>query len=115
MNNDAYFSEHISENIAIKSNITDRGTHDHSIFADDKHDPCTIVIFGTSGDLTERKLIPALCRLFSEGGLPDDFLIVGCGRTEMGDAAFRDKMKEAISSYCALDDEWWKTFSSRLF
>ncbi|MBL7102411.1 MAG: hypothetical protein ISS60_06600, partial [Desulfobacteraceae bacterium] len=44
-------------------------------------EPCTLVIIGASGDLTARKLVPALLNLYLNDGLPDPFLIVGCGRT----------------------------------
>jgi len=53
-------------------------------------DPCTIVIFGASGDLTRRKLIPALFELASCGSLARRFAIVGFARSEMSDAAFQD-------------------------
>ena len=43
-------------------------------------EPCTIVIFGASGDLTVRKLIPALCHLFLEGQMPESFRVVGFAR-----------------------------------
>ena len=55
-------------------------------------DPCTIVILGASGDLTSRKLIPALYNLFRKGGLPDPFRIVGCGRTSLSDEEFHSKV-----------------------
>ncbi|HDO30197.1 MAG TPA: hypothetical protein ENG79_03945, partial [Desulfobacteraceae bacterium] len=44
-------------------------------------EPCTIVIFGASGDLTRRKLIPALYSMFIQGRMPTPFTIVGCSRT----------------------------------
>ncbi|MDF1535603.1 MAG: glucose-6-phosphate dehydrogenase [bacterium] len=59
-------------------------------------DPCTVVIIGASGDLTERKLIPALYSLFARDGLPDPFTVVGCGRTVMTSEQFRRKMEPAI-------------------
>ncbi len=46
-------------------------------------DPCTVVIFGASGDLAKRKLLPALYRLVQERLLPAEFAIVGLARTEM--------------------------------
>ena len=46
-------------------------------------DPCLIVIFGATGDLTARKLIPALFDLFVDGNLPRPCSIVGCGRTSL--------------------------------
>ena len=48
-------------------------------------DPCTIVIVGATGDLTARKLVPALFNLYLNDGLPDSFSIVGCGRTKLND------------------------------
>ena len=84
-------------------------------FAGDRHDPCTIVIFGASGDLTERKLIPSLYTLYIAGGLPDSFLIVGCSRTEMTSEHFREKMKSALASHIDVNQEQWNTFVNRLF
>ncbi|TPW15893.1 MAG: glucose-6-phosphate 1-dehydrogenase, partial [bacterium] len=51
-------------------------------------EPATLVIFGATGDLTRRKLIPALYRLFRQRQLPPGFRVVGVGRTEMNDPDF---------------------------
>jgi glucose-6-phosphate 1-dehydrogenase len=59
----------------------------------------TLVIFGASGDLTSRKLIPALCSLKSQNLLPGKFAVIGVGRTKMTTAEFREKMKHAIITY----------------
>lgn len=59
-------------------------------------DPCTIVIFGASGDLTYRKLMPALYNLFSNGCVPEKFCVVGAGRTDMSDDAFRIECKRVL-------------------
>lgn len=88
---------------------------DKHCFAGDKHDPCTIVIFGASGDLTERKLIPALYTLYIEGGLPESFLIVGCSRTEMTSEHFREKMRSTLSSHNDINPDQWNDFGRRLF
>ena len=48
-------------------------------------DSCAIIIMGATGDLTARKLIPALFNLYLNDGLPEPFLIVGCGRTRLED------------------------------
>jgi len=61
-------------------------------------EPCSIVIFGASGDLTERKLIPSLFCLFNHGLLPDEFLIIGAARKAMNDDSFRKKMKTALKN-----------------
>jgi glucose-6-phosphate 1-dehydrogenase len=62
-------------------------------------DPCTIVIFGASGDLARRKLIPALFELCACGSLGRRFAIVGFARSKMTDDAFRDAMTEAVRKY----------------
>jgi len=60
------------------------------------HEPCVLVIFGASGDLARRKLIPALFNLERDGSLCEYLTIVGYGRTPMAAEAFREKMAEAI-------------------
>jgi glucose-6-phosphate 1-dehydrogenase len=62
-------------------------------------EPCAITIFGASGDLTQRKLIPALYSLGFRNLLPENFGIVGVARTEMTDEAWRDKMQEAVKEH----------------
>ncbi|HWC05625.1 MAG TPA: glucose-6-phosphate dehydrogenase, partial [Gemmatimonadota bacterium] len=54
---------------------------------------CTFVIFGATGDLTERKLMPALYRLARERCLGGDFRVLGLSRGEMSDGTFRSKMR----------------------
>jgi glucose-6-phosphate 1-dehydrogenase len=77
-------------------------------------DPCTIVIIGATGDLTARKLIPALFDLYLNDGLPQPFQIVGCGRTGMDDGQFRNKMESALKNAGMLDQDQWPTFSAAL-
>ena len=62
-------------------------------------DPCLLVIFGASGDLTSKKLIPALYSLAYRGLLPERFGIVGAARSEESDDAFRERMKQAVSEH----------------
>lgn len=59
-------------------------------------EPVTIVIFGASGDLSKRKLIPALYHLQNAGCLPDRYVVVGFSRTPMSDEAYRDSMRKAL-------------------
>ena len=59
--------------------------------------PCTMVIFGASGDLTVRKLIPGLYELYGRGLLPDRFAVLGAARTAMSDAQFRATMAAALA------------------
>ena len=82
--------------------------------------PLTVVIFGASGDLTARKLIPALFNLHLKGYLPDDARVVGVARSEFTDDAFRqhmsDKVKEAFTAAKeGFDPAAWATFAARLF
>ena len=77
--------------------------------------PCAIVIMGATGDLTARKLIPALFNLYKNGGLPDPCVVVGCGRTKLSDDDFRQKMTTAISSLENPDRTIWQTFAGSLF
>jgi glucose-6-phosphate 1-dehydrogenase len=61
----------------------------HGVCKEPSPEPCGLAIFGASGDLTRRKLIPALFRLFQEKLLPDRWYVVGSGRTEMEDEGFQ--------------------------
>lgn len=79
---------------------------------------CSIVIFGASGDLTARKLIPALYHLFREKQLPDSFRIVGCARREKTDQSWRAELREALDRYSRtkpVDENAWRDFSANLF
>ena len=62
-------------------------------------EPCAVTIFGASGDLTQRKLMPALYCLAVNRFLPDRFAIVGVARTEMSDDEFRARMREAVEQH----------------
>ncbi len=79
-------------------------------------DPCGLVIFGASGDLTRRKLIPSLFDLHGKGLLPDDFFILGAARTEMTDEAFRDGLKESVRKAQAhvFDEDVWAAFAMHI-
>jgi glucose-6-phosphate 1-dehydrogenase len=78
--------------------------------------PQAIVIFGASGDLTRRKLLPAFYHLFLEGLLPEGFVILGYARTEMDDEAFREHAREAIATYGRrpAEGQAWASFAARL-
>jgi len=64
-----------------------------------------MVIFGASGDLTERKLIPALFYLMRERMLPAGYSVIGCARTKATDESFREKMGQAVKKYLKLSAE----------
>jgi len=80
--------------------------------------PCAIVIFGANGDLTKRKLIPALYRLFYERRISENFAVIGNSRTAMSDDQFRDRMKESVSKFledAPFDEDLWRSFAQSLF
>ncbi len=78
-------------------------------------EPCAIVIFGASGDLTKRKLIPALYELFARGQLPEGTFVVGTSRTEMSDDAFRESMQPWVRDNAkGFDEKDWATFARKL-
>ena len=79
--------------------------------------PCAIVIFGATGDLTNRKLIPALYNLAADGDLPPAVAIVGFARREKNDEQFRAELEEATRKFSrqAVRDEIWKTFAQSIF
>lgn len=61
----------------------------------------TLVIFGASGDLTYRKLIPAIFDLYMQNSLPNNFAVVGVARTQMSDLDFREKMKGGLKMFAS--------------
>ncbi len=80
--------------------------------------PCAIVIFGANGDLTKRKLLPALYRLAYERRIPPGFAVVGISRTAMTDDAFREKMRESVQEFLEdspFDAGLWDDFARGLF
>jgi glucose-6-phosphate 1-dehydrogenase len=76
----------------------------------------TVVIFGASGDLTQRKLVPALYRLHRKGRLPENFSVLGYARTQMTDEEFRARVEEGVRRYAgaSYEEELWQSFSQRL-
>ncbi len=80
--------------------------------------PCILVIFGATGDLTARKLVPALYNMSLEGQLPSHFACVGFARRDKSHDDFRREMYEGVSHYSRnrpIDEESWKEFSQCLF
>jgi glucose-6-phosphate 1-dehydrogenase len=76
-----------------------------------------MVIFGANGDLTKRKLLPALYRLAYERRLPSSFAIIGNSRTPLSDDAFREKMYESVKQFLEdspFDDDLWISFARNL-
>ncbi len=78
-------------------------------------EPCTVVILGASGDLTARKIVPALYNLHHNKGLPEAFNVVGCARSPLDDDSFREKMEQAIKSAPQSEASEWERFAPNLF
>lgn len=81
-------------------------------------DPCVVVIFGATGDLTGRKLLPALYNLQREGQLPPHFACVGFARRQKENPTFRKEMHDAVNQFSRVkpvDPSVWETFESKLF
>ena len=79
--------------------------------------PCGLLIFGASGDLTKRKLMPSLYHLYASGMLPEQFFILGTGRNAIGTDQFRSTMLAAVKEAMLKDfsQKTWDEFSARLF
>jgi len=79
--------------------------------------PCSVVIFGATGDLTHRKLVPALYNLAADGELPPAVAVVGFARREKSDDEFRHEMEESTRKFSrqSVRDEIWKTFAQSIF
>lgn len=87
--------------------------HHHAVPAEP--DPCVVVIYGASGDLTQRKLIPALYELDAAGRLPKGLCVLGTSRTPMSDKEWRDKLKPWAQKHAVgYDEKRWGAFAERL-
>src|SRR6267378_3109011 len=82
-----------------------------------KADPCVMVIFGASGDLTKRKLIPALCNLAAAKILPDEFAIIGFAYNDLTTESFRKQLSDDIKQFasCPVSTELWEWFLKRIY
>lgn len=81
-------------------------------------DPCILVIFGATGDLTARKLFPALYNLQRDGQLPSHFACVGFARREKSNEQFRQEMHDAVGTFSRVkpvDENLWGTFTSQIY
>ena len=79
--------------------------------------PFCLVIFGASGDLARRKIMPALYRLERDKLVPEDFVVLGAARTKMNHSAFRELMREEVKEAFPgeFDSSVWSNISRRLF
>jgi glucose-6-phosphate 1-dehydrogenase len=80
-------------------------------------EPCTLIIFGGSGDLARRRLIPALYNLMLDGLLPANFAVLGLGRKSMTNEDFRATLREGVLTHSRqpLKEDRWSVFTERLF
>jgi len=80
-------------------------------------DSCTIVIFGASGDLTKRKLLPALYNLKALKLLPANFAVIGVASTDGNDEMYRDRITENIKQFATrpVDEKEWDDFARRSY
>jgi glucose-6-phosphate 1-dehydrogenase len=80
-------------------------------------DPCVMVIFGASGDLTKRKLIPALYNLAKDDLLSRQFAVVGSARRPMTNESFREKLTEDMKEFATgpVDSDLWDWFARRIY
>ena len=81
-------------------------------------EPFGLIIFGASGDLARRKLMPALWSLYAARTLPEPFSILGVSRTEMSDEEFRRRTREAVTEFARVQppsDHVWERFASSVF
>jgi glucose-6-phosphate 1-dehydrogenase len=81
-------------------------------------EPCSIVIFGASGDLTARKLIPAFYHLCKDKQMPPAFRIIGFARREKSAESFRQELRQALDQFSRtkpVDDKVWAEFSANIF
>jgi glucose-6-phosphate 1-dehydrogenase len=80
-------------------------------------EPAVLIIFGAGGDLTWRKLMPAIYDLFLDGWLPEHFVVIGLDLKEMGDDEFRQHLRDGIerfSRHGQTDDDRWPEFAAKL-
>jgi len=80
-------------------------------------EPCSIVIFGASGDLTSRKLIPALYHLHLEKSLPKNYRILGFARREKTDESWREELRDALGKFSRtkpVNEEQWNAFAAKI-
>jgi glucose-6-phosphate 1-dehydrogenase len=80
--------------------------------------PCTIVIFGASGDLTARKLVPAFYHLCKDKQMPSAFRVVGVARREKTDESWRNELRAALDQFSRtkpVDENVWRNFAKNIF
>ncbi len=80
-------------------------------------DPCILLLFGATGDLAHRKVIPAMYHLWRTNLLPHEFIVLAIGRREYDDDTFRAELRASLEQYSRalpIDEAAWRSFSSRI-
>ncbi len=97
--------------MTLRSESAASGTHERPA------DPCVFVIFGASGDLTKRLLMPAIYNLACDGLLPQNFAIVGTAKTDLNHESFREQMSKDIRQFTTrdFDNKVWDEFVKNLY
>lgn len=80
---------------------------DQAMTGERRPGPFMLVVFGATGDLTRRKLVPALHSLDAQGLLPEHFALVGVGRRPLGDPAFKSGLQEGLRQFAGSEDKVW--------
>lgn len=97
-----------------------QSTHQNPLLAEMAEDPmaqpCTLVIFGGGGDLSHRKLLPAVYNQGLDGALPANFAVLGVAREEMDDVSYREFARDGVERFSRqpLDPGYWPDFERRL-
>src|SRR5438445_1400290 len=113
----------VSGNSAMVSPVNDSSASDELTIcrlgdARKAAEPCSILIFGASGDLTARKLIPAFYHLYKDKQMPPAFRIIGFARREKSAESFRQELRQALDQFSRtkpVDDKVWAEFSANIF
>ena len=98
--------------IAVKGQAPDLKIPPGACVVDRPVEPCSIVIFGATGDLTMRKLAPSLYNLYLSDAFPESFVILGAARSELSHEQFRDRIKGSLAD---ADLARWDDFASHLY
>src|SRR5690348_16225693 len=89
----------------------------YGLRADSMPEPCAVIVFGASGDLAHRKLMPALYNLALSTHLPAAFGVVDVSKSEYTDAEYQAEMREAVGKFSRtrpLDEDVWRDFAAGL-
>ncbi|HKQ70543.1 MAG TPA: glucose-6-phosphate dehydrogenase [Polyangiaceae bacterium] len=107
----------IMESIPPTSVIAAEEVPGSPILKEAKADPCAVVIFGITGDLSKRKLVPALYNLMADGALPDKIAVVGLTRAGVAHDEMRERFRESteqLGRRKAIDPDIWARFAANL-